>query len=1219
MAIYRGFAAALVTAAIIAGGAGLLPAASAQGDSAGPAPDNRERLSRAQAGDAKTPTQTRPASTPATGPVPVYVQLRGAGAFDASSRARGGDPTERALAARADIAERGKSVAAELGQDPLYVTTDALPGVAVTATPAQIDALRARDDVQKVTPIITKTLATTSAPRDPVTPRSGAETEPARAEAQTDEAQAARPYNAGSVSDTRASAAWRKTGRTGAGITIAVVDSGIDYTHADFGGPGTTEAFAQASAAATPPEGLFDPEKFAGGYDFSGDGYDPNPQSPTYQPVPVPDANPLDCAAAGHGTHVAGSAAGYGIRADGTPQNARTDFGALSDEELAAQLPGPGAAPRAKLLSYRVFGCSGSTNLVLQALDRALDPNGDGNFDDRADIVSLSLGSDYSPVDDPENDMIAKLAREGVLPVIAAGNGGDLYDVAGSPGNAPAALTVANSIGTTLALDSAEVLSPDPGTTTGQYSADFTYTGATPDDLTGTVVAGPSDDNSEGCEAFSAEDSARVAGNWVWLRWDDNPGSRACGSAVRFDRAAAAGARGVVLDSTLDTFTAGIAGNATLPGIQLTRASSEALRPSIGALRIRLSPEGRGATRGDSGSTGALAESSSRGPHGSVGVVKPDIAAPGTQIASAGAGSGTGVRVATGTSMSTPQVAGVAALVAEGTALRGTALKTAVVNTADSELFAGEAKYGPGRVGTGLVNAAAAIGASARLADSENAEGVSVEFGVSESGTEATSVERGINISNEGKNEQTYTLAYQAATTIPGADIEVPTSVSVPAGQTVRVPITLRIDDPTALRKNIDATRNRSTWDVAWQYLSEVSGRVSVTAPGEVPLRIAVHAAPKPTSDLTASIAPSDPASGIAPLTLSGRALNQGTLGKDGYTSLVAPFQLGAESPRRTDLTVRDDGAEVPSVRALDLRAVGASSTLPALRASGGDLSTGRLSFGVATWGNWAALTPSAAIEVYIDSTGSGTEDYRVDVAFASQVELDLPLARLTRLGATPAENQIVDSQPVNVVDGSVDTNTFDNNVLLLPVSLDSLGIAPDRVGALSYRVVTYSPFWAPDGTPTPVDQTDPITFNPTSPDLWVDAANGDAGPLYSALSDTALRVHSGPGATENTKLLLLNLHNPTGNLGEGGDGGARTQVLSIPQTGTTATPSPAPTSVAPIAPTADPSASVFPPGAAGGGELGRTGAPNWVPLLLGAVLLALAGTGIRFRQARRA
>ncbi|MCB8799056.1 S8 family serine peptidase, partial [Escherichia coli] len=100
---------------------------------------------------------------------------------------------------------------------------------------------------------------------------------------------------------------------------------------------------------------------------------------PSYNPVPTPDNNPLDCASAGHGSHVAGTAAGYGVREDGSTftagRNGDPKYSELTEAQVNGMRIGPGSAPEAQLLSFRVFGCSGSTELTSQALDRALDPN----------------------------------------------------------------------------------------------------------------------------------------------------------------------------------------------------------------------------------------------------------------------------------------------------------------------------------------------------------------------------------------------------------------------------------------------------------------------------------------------------------------------------------------------------------------------------------------------------------------------------------------------------------------------------------------------------------------------------------------------------------------------------------------------------------------------------------------------------------------------------
>ena len=89
---------------------------------------------------------------------------------------------------------------------------------------------------------------------------------------------------------------------SGKGIRVAVVDTGIDYTHSLFGGNGTTEAFAAAfganmsSVENTRRDGLFPTAKVVDGYDFVGDRSTILDIKTDEDPIDYPD---------GHGTRVA--------------------------------------------------------------------------------------------------------------------------------------------------------------------------------------------------------------------------------------------------------------------------------------------------------------------------------------------------------------------------------------------------------------------------------------------------------------------------------------------------------------------------------------------------------------------------------------------------------------------------------------------------------------------------------------------------------------------------------------------------------------------------------------------------------------------------------------------------------------------------------------------------------------------------------------------------
>ncbi|CAE6445476.1 unnamed protein product [Rhizoctonia solani] len=159
----------------------------------------------------------------------------------------------------------------------------------------------------------------------------------------------------------------------GQGIKIGIIDTGIDYTHPSLGGaigPGN---------------------KIIGGYDFVGDAYTGLQDS-----IPMPDPDPLD-QCNGHGTHVAGI-----IGAN--PNNPWNISGVAYQSEINA---------------YRVLGCDGSTpdDIVIAALLRA---HADGN-----DVINLSLGEPNGWAESLSSVVASRIAREGRIVTIAAGNDGE--------------------------------------------------------------------------------------------------------------------------------------------------------------------------------------------------------------------------------------------------------------------------------------------------------------------------------------------------------------------------------------------------------------------------------------------------------------------------------------------------------------------------------------------------------------------------------------------------------------------------------------------------------------------------------------------------------------------------------------------------------------------------------------------------------------------------
>ncbi|WP_127573630.1 S8 family serine peptidase [Georgenia faecalis] len=1083
-----------------------LAAAAALGPAAAAVPDDDPSGLPAQAGIDAT-DKVVPALRDAQGRVTAFVQLDAPSALDVAESG-GSDAAVTAAAADIealadDVVPQASARARTAAPVQLSVTTKLLAGTIVTGEAAQVRALAASEDVVQVYLVTPKT-----------------------------------PDNKGTDVFTRAIEAWEQAGGTGAGIRMGIIDTGVDYTHADFGGPGTEEAYAAAygeDGTGPIPAGLFDPEKFLGGYDFAGTDYDAGADDPALG-VPHPDPNPIDGpytgGGSGHGTHVAGTAAGYGVTPDG--ETFRGDYAAL--EDIRDWQIGPGSAPEAGIYALKVFGDDGgSTNVTINALEWAADPNNDFDFNDRLDVVNLSLGAAEAPVDDPENLFIDQLARLGTIPVMSAGNSGDIVDVGGSPGNAGSALAVANSVGDTMTYDAIEVVDAANDALEGLHAAQMTVAYASDADVTAPVVYLGAD--VSGCTSL-APYAEQIAGNIVWLYWDDNDATRACGSVARWNNAQAAGAAGVLIGSELPFFSAGISGNPAVPGAQLTDDVTDLLLPEIqaGTLTVRLSPSLAGAAFvEDDTLADTLNSGSSRGAHGSLGIVKPDVAAPGTSISSAASGAGTAANTLSGTSMAAPHVAGIAANVQ---AVRPTwdaqEVKAAVINTATHDVYRDQGPqgpaFGPERVGAGRVDALDAVSTEVIAYDTENPASVTATFGIVNVADEVVVERRTITVENKSAAPASFDTAFTRSTATGGATIAVtPASITVQPGRTQTVTLTLTAD-PATLVREMDPTQGvNSGVGVPRDFLATLSGRLVLTPQGDEggELRVPVHAAPRLVSDLEAEepVTFDGPADLTAPLVLTGRGVDSGhTDDSLGWVSFAAPMALVAESPQ---LEESDVATSPSSVAAGDVRYVGFASTAPQLADAGSDPLLGVVGIGIAMQGEWPTLGTNVIPVIDTDVDSDGDVDLQTTIQKLSADD-DVTVAVTTDL----ATEETVEVLPINTQFGNVDTTVFDNNVLVAPISVDLFepGTVP------TFQVWTFSGY-APSGTDI-IDTTEEFTADPYAPDYWFDGGAPNSL-LFVADDGTELEVHRAADLGEDPPpLLVLHTHNATP--------GSRAQVVDV-------------------------------------------------------------------------
>lgn len=462
-------------------------------------------------------------------------------------------------------------------------------------------------------------------------------------------------------------------GLRGQGMRVGVIDTGIDYTHAMFGGAGTEEAFKAVDPSKA--DSAFPTAKIVGGYDFVGTKYNSG-SADFMNKIPKPDENPMD--EGGHGTHVAGTVAGVG------------DLENTYD----------GVAPDASLYALKVFGADGSTGdaVVIASLEYSADPNNDGNPNDRLDVVNLSLGGGYGEPHLLYTEAIQNLSRGGCVVVASAGNSGDESYIVGAPSVADAAISVAASVDDMdqnwkfrairfSSADMPEIVTEAIEGTIGKPIAEI---GEVSGEL---VFAGLADKD------FSEELKAAIKGKVAFIDRGVVPFSE------KIRRATEAGAIGVVMGNNQpgDPIPMGGDGKYDVPAIMITKALADQIKAAMAKAPVVVDfktpqriekPE----------LIDTITNFSSKGPRSLDALVKPEIAAPGAQVISAKMGGGKAGEPMSGTSMAAPHMAGVMALLRQARPeLEVSDLKSIAMNTAKTLVDPTKKTYPVSRQGAGRI------------------------------------------------------------------------------------------------------------------------------------------------------------------------------------------------------------------------------------------------------------------------------------------------------------------------------------------------------------------------------------------------------------------------------------------------------------------------------------------------------------------------------------
>jgi len=514
----------------------------------------------------------------------------------------------------------------------------------------------------------------------------------------------ATPDMAWAVTMTGADLAQKDLGLTGAGVKVAVIDTGIDYGHPDLGG-----CFGVGCRV----------EK---GWDLVGDKFNADSTSATYNPMLVPDPDPMDCA--GHGTHVAGI---IGANGDPTKGGVR------------------GVAPGVTYYAYRVFGCEGSTlsSVMIDAMERALN--------DGAQIVNMSIGAAFQTWPEyPTAAAADRLVKRGVVVVTSYGNSGanGLYS-GGAPGVGYNVIGVAS-------FDNKVVpgiyFTADNGDATHQFVF-FPATGAPVPPTSGSisiVKTGLPTTLDDGCNALAA---GSLIGKAVLIR------RGTCSFYIKASNAQNAGAIAVVLyNNTTGTISPTVAGTPaiTIPVVAVTAADGVELNNRIAAGTTNITwTDQYGAA--PSSTAGLVSTFSSYGLDAELNL-KPDLGAPGGNILSTYPRALGSYAVLSGTSMASPHTAGSVALLLEAQPkLHAWQVRDILQNSAVPKNWYGNPNLGfldqVQHQGAGMLNIYNSVLATSRVTPGK------LSLGDTKNGP----VTKTLTIENHSKDDLTYAISWKDA------------------------------------------------------------------------------------------------------------------------------------------------------------------------------------------------------------------------------------------------------------------------------------------------------------------------------------------------------------------------------------------------------------------------------------------------------------------------